>query len=139
MAAQYVFGFLKRRHEADVFGCEIRPLKRFDETVARVLAEETAAERWYYPRPVLPYTEKVSLPAARFELPPTYLLITAGRPSDEQYGAFLILVLGFLLGLRLTIRGTGHLHRNPHEPGTLVSFSPLKHEIPPRLERATAF
>lgn len=139
MAAQYAFGFLKHRHEIDALGFEIRPLKHFDEAVARVLAEETAAERWYYPRPVLSPTEKVSLPAARFELPPTHLLITAGRSLDDQYGEFLVLALGFLLGLRLTIRGIGHMHRTPHEPGTLVSFLPSKHEIPPCMEKATAF
>jgi hypothetical protein len=58
----------------------------------------------------------------RFELPVTHLLTTKHRPTDPDYGSFLVLALGFSLGLRLQIEGYGHLERAAIDQSTLVNF-----------------
>jgi hypothetical protein len=84
-------------------------------------------------------TEGVTVPATRFELPPTHLLITPGRAYDAQYGEFIVLMLGFMYGLRLTVRGTGHLHPTPLREHSLVNFVPKRAEVLACLGKATVF
>lgn len=75
-------------------------------------------------------------PAGRFELPVTHVLSMPGCVQDAELGEFMVLVLGFLHGLRFTIEGTGHLFPTPHLEGTLVDFRPKNREVIPCMETA---
>ena len=75
----------------------------------------------------------------RFELPNTHVLVTINDSFDRELGEFLILVVGFMLGLRLTIEGTGHLTATPTKPGKLVGFTPTDSELLHGLTKAAHF
>ena len=92
-----------------------------------------------YPPLVKDETEGVTRPDSRFELPPTHSLSIHRREFDKEYGEYIITILGFLLGLRLTLRGVGHLLPAPHTQGELVDFSIKDSEILRVLSKATEF
>jgi hypothetical protein len=74
----------------------------------------------------------------RYELPSTHDIEIRASQDDEQL-RFLILVLGFLLGLRLLPKGWGHLHPTAIEVDKCNSFSLMDSEIIPCLELASNF
>lgn len=69
----------------------------------------------------------------------THLLTTQKRTHVAGYGEFLVEILGFILGIRLTTEGTGHLWPTPLRQGQLVGFIPKRSEMLFCLERATSF
>lgn len=137
--SQYAFGWLGERLEVSDPTFEIRPLNSFDRAVEVVKESARMGPAWFYPPIVTSSTEGVDVPVERFALPSTHLLVTPGRPYDEDYGAFAVIVLGFLLGLRFTIEGTGHLRPTPWKRGTLVGFVPTGKELLACLHKATTF
>lgn len=138
MTAHYAFGFLERRLDFADAQFEVRPRKLHEQAVKRVRNSPSAGPKWFHPPLEPSLTERVTVPAGRFELPPTHLLITPGRPYNAAYGEFIVLVLGFIYGLRLTIRGTGHLHPTPLREHSLVNFAPKRAEVLSCLAKATA-
>ncbi len=121
--ADYRFGYWECTHEYPGDTVSIRPAPDFEQ--ARSLADQRAQRGKEYVMPtILEKDGDGRVPADRFELPVTHVLSIPGRPQDRQLGEFMVLVLGFLHGLRFTIEGDGHLFRTPHREGTLVNFRP---------------
>lgn len=139
MTAEYRFGFLKQHYSLAGTSIEVHPLDDLDTVVKEMLAAPFAGPTSFHPPLVRSSTDRITRPTERFELPETHRLVTLGRANDPEFGEFLILILGFVLGLRLTIKGTGHLQATPHEVGTLVSFRPTRREVGKVLEHATLF
>ena len=137
MPGHYPFGWLRHRLDLQDSHFELRTAHRFDEAVACPQREITYTDSWFYP-PLVAH-DGILLPTGRFELPITHILIAIGKPFDRAYGDFLILALGFLLGLRLTIQGTGHLTATAVRPGELVNFIPSDAELLTALGCASDF
>jgi hypothetical protein len=137
MPARYAFGWLSDPLEVADASFEIVVAQRFEEAVAIVRAAPTFTDSWFYPPSAA--TEGIQLPAGRFQLPSTHFITTLSRPYDPKFGEFLTLALGFLLGLRLTIEGIGHLIRTPTQRGKLVNFWSSKSDLLHGLAAITAF
>lgn len=88
---------------------------------------------WYYP-PLVPFADyqtdgsrKPLTNAVTFELPATHSITTAA--DLEELAEFLILVFGFLKGLRLVPEGWRHFYRAAIKPGHLVDFTPSQDRV----------
>ncbi|MBI3707616.1 MAG: hypothetical protein HY246_08060 [Proteobacteria bacterium] len=136
---QYLFGWLReplQLHDA-VFA--IKPQPSFEDRKREVEAAFPLGSAWIVPPNGYGTFDGVEVPSERYELSKTHTLATNGRSYDKAYGQFIILVLGFVLGLRLTIEGDGHLYATPWKQGSLVSFVPKGSEILRCLHAATTF
>ncbi|MGX1320770.1 hypothetical protein AB7M17_004223 [Bradyrhizobium sp. USDA 377] len=58
---------------------------------------------------------------------------------DPDLQRFVVIVLGFLLGMRLLPEGWGHLHGTAIEVGKCNGFNMLDREVSPCLEHAAEF
>jgi len=74
----------------------------------------------------------------RYELPSTHKIEVHGSQDDDEL-KFLILVLGFLHGLRLLPEGWGHLHPASVKTGRFNNFILKESEILPCLMLASNF
>lgn len=121
--AEYKFGYWECTHEYPGEKVSVRPASDFEQAKSLACQQAQRGEVYF-----MPHIQKLDgggcAPADRFELPITHVLSIPGRPQDRQLGEFMVLVLGFLHGLRFTVEGDGHLFRTPHRQGTLVSFNP---------------
>jgi hypothetical protein len=79
-----------------------------------------------------PYTSRV------FGLPHTHT-ISDTRPGSEERVRFLVWVLGFIMGMRLTTTEAGFLDSTPIKPYTLGDMLPSIGELPRTLGYADAF
>lgn len=137
MPTDYRFGWLHWPLTIQDADYKIRPAESFEKALSAVRARSTYTDAWFYlPSP---QTYGNLHLASRFELEETHVLTTLHERFDRRFGEFLILVLGFLLGLRLTIEGTGHLASTPTKPGTLVDFVPRNRELLTGITQAAAF
>lgn len=67
--------------------------------------------------------------AERYTLPINHSLLLKETEDEKGLGEFLVVLLGFLYGLRLTIKGTGHLRPTPIKIGSLVNFCPSDRDV----------
>jgi len=137
--ARYLFGWWDRNTEFgdDLF--EIRPVQQFAQALEVVRRAGSLGSEWFHPPVAHSSTEGVDLPCERFELPVTHCLTVTGHAYDVDQGAFLVLVLGFCLGLKLTPRGTGHLMATPWRERTLSPFYADNPDILVVLRHALSF
>lgn len=124
MAMQLQFGFYPRALDFKVGDVSVATLGGMDDAV-RCVTESGHVERgWCYAPSArskdfmsgavrtLPYSERV------FGLPQTHVLEHTTAP-DAEHLSFLVWVLGFILGVRLTETEAGFLDATPIEPGAL--------------------
>lgn len=138
---RYPFGFWSRIDALDAFCGNAFRVTAADGAEGAVRSVLNHAQRdgdWFEP-PVEEGAGGLLVPVRRFELPVTHVLATPGRPHDDGLGEFLVLVLGFALGMRFTVEGTGHLARAAIGEATLVNFSPRGREVLHVLGGALAF
>lgn len=137
--ARYLFGWWDRNTEFGDELFEIRPVQRFTQAVDEVRRAGSLGPEWFHPPVEHSSTEGVDLPCERFALPVTHCLTVTGHAYDADQGDFLVLVLGFCLGLKLTPQGTGHLMATPWKERTLSPFYADKRDILVVLRHALNF
>jgi hypothetical protein len=128
------FGFLTR--DLDIAGNDfsIRTINDWRAERLDLEANGHVANDWLYKPRKLNSPE----PADRFELPTTHEL-QSDKYTDPGLQRFIVVVLGFLLGLRLLPEGWGHLHGTAIEVGKCNGFIVLDREIIPCLKHAAVF
>lgn len=128
MSSQYLFGWWPDEVSVADHEFELRPMDRFDKGIEIVKKDRCFGDRWIS----TPIQDGQTSPApvGRYELPCTHVLETKQRSYDPVLGEFLVLMLGFFLGMRFTLKGTGHLWDTPSTTGVLVGFVPHEKSLP---------
>lgn len=138
------FGFYPYPSSFVAGNIQVKPLETFDSAIARVARASRITNDWFYPplvrerlvvgpiSPIKP-TEPPLIFARRYQLPPTHLIRHSGTQSSERLN-FLILCIGFLLGMRLVPEPWGHFYRTPVEKhrltGLIVSHRDVERCLP---------
>lgn len=139
------FGYYPHPIDCEVGDIQVTTLPDLHEAVSDVATDEGVENGWIY-APIQcsddllsdalirhPYSSRV------FGLPKTHLLQHASADNGEHL-SFLIWILGFILGIRLTDTDAGFLDATPIEPGKLHDIVLLGPESPCRaLEHAERF
>jgi hypothetical protein len=128
------FGFLTRDLDIADGDFAIRTIGDWRTARADLEAGGHVVNGWFY----MPRKLNSPEPAGRYQLPITHDLQSA-KYSDPDLQRFVVIVLGFLLGLRLLPEGWGHLHGAAIEVGKCNGFNLFDREIIPCLERAAVF
>lgn len=105
-------------------------------------SDSRASGGWLYP-PLLPVVgargaTPPCMPAQVFALPPTHLISLSGSMDGPEAADFIIALIGFLDGVRLTREGWTHFLKVPLELGILGDLSCTSSEITSVLSVATA-
>ena len=129
------FGFLPRRLDVVAGDFDIATIADWRSLRAELEAHGHVANGWLFK----PRKQGSPESAGRFELPTTHEILSARYGDDTALMQFVVIVLGFLLGLRLLPDGWGHLHGVAVEPGKCNGFIALDREIIPCLELAAQF
>lgn len=124
-------GFLPRSLDVSDRRIAIRCIADWREMLANIVSRGHVRDGWLY----LP---RNGSRAYRYELPTAHE-IEARASQDEEELRFLILVLGFLEGLRLLPAGWGHLHPTAVAVGKCNNFLVKDSEILPCLDLAANF
>jgi hypothetical protein len=105
------FGYLPRSLDVTIGDLNIKTLPCLKATTAAVESHQYRNRDW------------IEIPAGRrvFSLPKTHE-IARTDPKNDQHVEFLVWVLGFLVGMRLTTTEAGFLDATPCTPGKLVDF-----------------
>lgn len=135
---QYLFGFWEGHTTLTNDHFSIESLPESPQIVEQTFACPQADRGWMEP-PIVGLPGKPEIPQGRFQLRSTHVLTTRLRSQDAALGEFLVLALGFTVGLRLTIEGAGHLQRAAIKEGTLVNFRASDEEILHVLGKACTF
>lgn len=138
------FGFYPDPIEIDTKLIKIRPLPEHETIVRQVLACERVHDGWIY-APMQgaqtlgsdhiierPYSARV------FDLPKTHIVEHISDDNDEHLD-FLLWVLSFFLGIRLTTKENAYLDATPVELGRLVDFQLVEDGRVQVVELAEAF
>ena len=128
MQKQHLFGWMNKRVCLKSSQFEISPVQNFDTAISEIIE---------HPR----YDDWLEMPSGctRFELPATHYLEVDSTAINDNLASLLISVFGFLDGLNLKLCGEGHLHRTPHQLGTLVEFIPSGKDVEKVLDLVIAF
>ncbi len=128
------FGYYPKLVEGQVDDIQVSTLPDHQQVVSDVLAADEVEGRWFYaPRESSknimsgrvsehPYSARV------FALPKTHSLEHANADSEEHL-SFLMWVLGFIVGMRLTETEAGFLDATPIEPGELHDMALLGPDV----------
>lgn len=132
------FGFLPTSTQFEVDNIIVQPLANAADVIASVLELGLIDGQWIYPaivdKSVLSNVltqskiDKIQVPAARFELPTTHILVHK-QTKDIERTKFLVSMMGFFLGLRLMPKGWGHFYRTPVALHTLSDFHVANDEL----------
>jgi hypothetical protein len=137
--ARYPFGWMEQPETVTLPQFEISPLQGFDAAVSEVVQSNSVDDEWLE-MPVQPKQgSPVLCPVARVEWPPTHYLDADTSVISQELALLLISVFGFLHGLKLNPCGTGHLHRTPRRPGTLVEFAVRRADVERALTKVINF
>jgi hypothetical protein len=128
------FGFLPRDLNLVSGDLSIRTIGDWRTELASLEAEGNIWNGWLYKPRRIDSPE----PSGRYELPTTHDLQSL-KFNDPDLQRFLVIVVGFLFGLRLLPAGWGHLHGTAIEIGKCNGFNVFDREILPCLECAAAF
>jgi hypothetical protein len=128
------FGFLSRHLEVSDSQFSIKGIADWQAIRTKFESQGLISNGIFY----MPLKHRGPEPVGRYELPVTHS-IESHAFHDEERLRFVIIVLGFLLGLRLLPAGWGHLHGTAIEPGKCNSFTPANSEILPCLELASVY
>ena len=126
------FGFLPRSLDVSDSKMLIRCIADWQKALADIMSKGRASNGWLQ----MPLHDVGR--AGRYALPVTHDLEINGS-QDDEHPRFLVLILGFLLGLRLLPEGWGHLHATAVETGKCNSFMLMDKEVIPCLELASEF
>jgi len=138
------FGFYPEPLRIDAGPIQIEPLPQLDEVVCGLLASDQVEDGWINAPPQgvrdlmsgqirhQPYTARV------FGLPQTHMIEHAGADGDEHLD-FLVWVLSFFVGMRLTTTEAGFLDATPLKPRHLVDFITGTQDISKGMELAERF
>jgi len=129
------FGFLPRQLDVGGGDFDITTIADWRSLLGELEAHGHVANGWLY----MPRKHDSPESVGRFELPPTHEILSTRYGDDTALMQFVVIVLGFLFGLRLLPDGWGHLHGVAIEPGKCNSFIPIEREIIPCLEMAAQF
>lgn len=138
------FGFYPEPIEIDTKPIKIRPLREHEAIVKQVLGCDRVHDGWMY-APMQgvrtlgsdklsqrPYSARV------FDLPKTHITEYANSVSDEHID-FLVWVLSFFLGIRLTTNEAAYLDATPVKAGKLVDFVLVEDSLIRAVELAEVF
>ena len=138
------FGFYPEPLRIDAGPIRIEPVPQLDEVAGRVLSGDDVENGWIYAPPQgvrellsrqireRPYSARV------FCLPQTHTIEHASAEGDEHLD-FLVWVLSFFVGMRLTTVDAGFLDATPAKPGKLVDFVLLGQSLGKAMELAERF
>ncbi len=138
------FGFYPEPIEIDTKPIKVRPLREHETIVKQVLGCDRVHDGWMY-APLQgvqtlgsdhvaerPYSARV------FDLPKTHIIEYANAASDEHLD-FLVWVLSFFLGIRLSTNEAAYLDATPVKAGKLVDFVLVADSLVRAIELAEAF
>lgn len=126
------FGFLPKSLDVSDNNISIRCTADWRKITADIVSTGHVSEGWLQ-MPIRKVRQ-----ADRYELPLTHEIEIRASQDDEAL-KFLILILGFFLGLRLLPKGWGHLHPTAVEIGKCNNFVLKDSEIIPCLVSALNF
>jgi hypothetical protein len=145
MTVEVEFGYYPESIIVDTESIKIKNLPELDRKIAEVSGSSHVEGDWIYaPHGTIlnsngrtierPYQARI------FGLPKTHSF-EHSRTDDEGQAVFLLWVISFILGIRLTSTQAGFLDATPIRPGTLVDFIlvPMKEQIRRSLELAEVF
>lgn len=127
---EFEFGYLPEKLDVSFNSVEIATLPQFDEVVASVGSNPNVRQKWFYPgaqqwlssaRKEItedPFTVRV------FGMPMTHR-ISASPTIEREYLEFVLWVLSFIKGMRLTGFRQGFLDTTPIELHALVDFTAI--------------
>lgn len=124
------FGYLPQNLDTKSQVWSISTLPDLQEKIVWVNDVAHIRSRWYYPGSKLwknPQTDEESsepFPNRVFSLPMTHILEVQSS-SDADLLKFMVWVLSFFKGMRLTTEARGFLDSTPTEIGMLVDFIPI--------------
>jgi hypothetical protein len=110
----------------------IEPLPDIESRIAEVIRDNRINNGWYCPplgqerlisnaiAPIKP-VESPWVPVSRFQLPATHVIRHPDAKSSDRVN-FLILCIGFLLGMRLVPESWGHFFRTPIQEHRLTDL-----------------
>lgn len=137
-------GFFPEHLRIDAGPIQVRPLPELRSIVDESSSWEGVENGWIYapPRPKRdflsgqvrepPYSARV------FGLPKTHV-IEHRQATDEDHLCFLVWVLSFFVGMRLTTEEAGFLDATPIRQGMLVDFALVGQSLSRALELADSF
>jgi hypothetical protein len=128
-------GFLPRSLDIAAGNFSIATIADWKQLRAEMEANGHVADGWLYK----PRKHSSPEPIGRFELPETHEIVSVQYGDDTALMQFVVIVLGFLFGLRLLPEGWGHLHGVAIESGKCNGFIVPNREIIPCLELAAQF
>lgn len=129
------FGFLPRPLDVVAGDFVIATIADWRSLLSELKAQGHVVNGWLYK----PLKQGSPEPVGRFELPTTHEILSPRYGDDAALMQFVVIVLGFLQGLRLLPEGWGHLHGVAVEPGKCNNFIPVDREIIPCLDLAAQF
>ncbi len=124
MALSVSFGYLPRALDIQVGNVSVSTLDGLDETIRSVSTLSVVHQGWIYSPPARTKNfmtgtmHELPFPARVFGLPTTHLLSHA-TAIDPDHTRFLIWVMGFIYGMRLSDTEAGFLDATPIELGKL--------------------
>lgn len=133
------FGWIEEPWSYQNQQISIRPVENFPQWVGHVTYTGISSDDWIYPPIVQRMDQNVAGPTVRFMLPSTHYLSIDPALDRPEMADFLILSLGFLLGLNLKPAGLGHLHRTARRMGYLVNFVPVGQDLEYAVNRVIRF
>jgi hypothetical protein len=136
---KYPFGWIESHLSCTTAEFQISPAQDFSKTLAIVIDEGIASDKWIYPPIDKHFDQDVAAATGRFELPPTHNLIIDASLDRPGMANSLILILGFFLGLKLNPVGIGHLHKTPRRMGELVSFTSFGRDLERAMKHVIKF
>lgn len=136
---KYAFGWIEEPWSYKTPQFEVFPADDFALAVAEVSAGNFASTDWIYPPIVQRADQHVAGPTIRFMLRSTHFLKISSKFDRPELSDFLVMVLGFLLGLQLNPAGIGHLHRTPRRKGYLVNFTDVGRDLERAMSRVIEF
>lgn len=136
---KYAFGWIEEPWSYKTPEFEAFPTENFALAVEEVTTGDFASSVWIYPPIVQRADQHVAGPTIRFLLRSTHYLRIDPKLDRSELADFLVMVLGFFLGLKLNPAGIGHLHRTPRRKGYLVNFTDVGRDLERALRRVIAF
>lgn len=136
---KYAFGWIEEPWSYKTPEFEAFPTDDFALAVAEVTNGGTASLDWIYPPIVQRADQHVAGPTIRFLLRSTHYLKIDPKLDRPEMADFLVMALGFFLGLKLNPAGIGHLHRTPRRKGYLVNFTDTGRDLERAMSRVIAF
>jgi hypothetical protein len=136
------FGWFPENRQYSTIDLMIRPLPEFEQAITTITDSENIHDDWFYPPiQLLNNSNKTTpaIPTPWFALPATHSLDYTGPNGSAKLKEFLILILGWLKGLKLQPEGWGHFYKVAVKPRKLIDFFISEKDIPALLNLTVKF